>query len=263
MSTWDQIWLWIGTIAMLLGGAAILAIGKRRTAAEEGDTIYHGIVPIIAAFSYFAMASGVGATIIPHGTLVAATSDTTAVAAPLGRLFYYARYVDWLFTTPLLLLSLAYAGMHSGLRRGGLIAGLLLSDVLMIVAAFLFGAIDITWMKWTWFLISCIAFLPIYYVMWGPLLEQSRLETPAAQANYRRNATLLSVLWGLYPLLLALSTDGLGVFGSATGVALIMVLDVTSKVVYGLLATVSMGKIVNNEEAAGLTATKRPVARAA
>ena len=258
----DAVWLWIGTIAMLLGGCAILAIGKRRTGAEEGDTIFHGIVPIIAACSYFAMATGVGATIIPHGTLVTAAGATTAVATPLGRLFYYARYVDWLFTTPLLLLSLCYAGMHSGLRRGSLVAGLLLSDILMIVTAFLFGAIDITWMKWTWFLVSCIAFLPVYYVMWGPLLEQSRLETAPAQANYRRNAMLLSILWALYPVLLALSTDGLGVLGDATGVALIMILDVTSKVVYGLLATISMGKIVDNEEAGGMT-TRRPVARAA
>ena len=255
-------WLWIGTILMLVGGCAILAIGKRRTAAEEGDTIYHGIVPIIAACSYFAMASGVGATIIPHGVLTAATGGGGVAVAPVGRLFYFARYADWLFTTPLLLLSLCYSAMHSGLRRGGLITGLLLSDIMMIVTAFLFGAIDITWMKWTWFLVSCIAFLPIYYVMWGPLREQNRLETAPVQANYVRNAATLSVLWGLYPLLLALSTDGLGVLTDAAGVALIMVLDVTSKVAYGLMATTSMGKIVSDEESAG-AGGKRSYARAA
>lgn len=255
-------WLWIGTILMLVGGCAILAIGKRRTAAEEGDTIYHGIVPIIAACSYFAMASGVGATIIPHGVLAAATGGDGVAVAPVGRLFYFARYADWLFTTPLLLLSLCYSAMHSGLRRGGLVAGLLLSDIMMIVTAFLFGAIDITWMKWTWFLVSCIAFLPIYYVMWGPLREQNRLETAAVQSNYVRNAAALSVLWGLYPLLLALSTDGLGVLTDAAGVALIMVLDVTSKVAYGLMATTSMTRIVSDEESAG-AGGNRSYARAA
>ena len=255
-------WLWIGTALMLVGGCAILGIGKRRTAAEQGDTVYHGIVPIIAACSYFAMASGVGTTIIPHGILAAPAGPGTVAVAPVGRLFYFARYVDWLFTTPLLLLSLSYSAMHSGLRRGGLVAGLLLSDIMMIITAFLFGAIDITWIKWTWFLVSCIAFLPIYYVMWGPLREQNRLETGEVQSSYLRNAGALSVLWFIYPVLLALSTDGLGVLTDAAGVALIMILDVTSKVAYGLMATVSMGKIVSNEGSEGIN-DRRPYARAA
>ena len=255
-------WLWIGTALMLVGGCAILVIGKRRTAAEQGDTIYHGIVPIIAACSYFAMASGVGATIIPHGVLTTPIGGDAVAATPVGRLFYFARYADWLFTTPLLLLSLCYSGMHSGLRRGGLIAGLLLSDIMMIVTAFLFGAIDVTWMKWTWFLVSCIAFLPIYYVLWGPLREQNRLETGEVQSSYLRNAGALSVLWFIYPVLLALSTDGLGVLTDAAGVALIMVLDVTSKVAYGLMATASMGRIVSNEGSQD-SGGRQPYARAA
>ncbi len=250
-------WLWIGTIGMLLGGCAILAIGKRRTAAEQADTIYHGIVPLIAACAYFAMATGVGAVVIPHGAMVLPNGTVTHA----GRLFYFARYVDWLFTTPLLLLSLAYAGMHSGLRRGGLITGLLLADIMMIMTSFFFGAIDIGWMKWTWFAISTAAFLAVYYVIWVPLLEQSRFETSEVQSNYKRDAVLLSVLWFIYPILLALSTDGLGVLDDATGVALIMILDLVSKVAYGLLATISAGRIVTNEQANGTMS--RAYARAA
>jgi bacteriorhodopsin len=227
-------WLWLDTVLMTAGGLAILAIGKRRTKQEEAHTIYHGIVPIIAACSYFAMAVAQGAVVLP-------TADGGS------RLFYFARYIDWTFTTPLLLLSLAGTAMHSGHRRGGLVAGLILSDVMMILTSLFFGASEVIWIKWTWFLISCIAFLGVYYVMWVGLLEENRKETAHVQSDYRRNATILTVLWFAYPVILALSTDGLGSISTEASVALIAIIDLVSKVAYGLLTTAGMTKIVDEE----------------
>ena len=234
-----QFWLWLDTVAMLLGGFAILGVGKRRTGHEQAHTIYHGIVPIIAACSYFAMAVGQGSIILPLGAPEAN-----------GRLFYYARYIDWTFTTPLLLLSLCYTAMHSGLRRGGLVAGLLLADLVMILTALFFGLSEVAWIKWTWFLVSCVAFLAVYYVMWLPLLEETRSEAAAVQSDYRRNAVILSVVWLVYPLILAVSTDGLGIIGTGAGVALIAIIDLIAKVVYGLLTVASMTKLVGEEQGA-------------
>ncbi len=232
-----QFWLWLDTILMLAGGLVILAVGKQRNGHEQSHTIYHGIVPIIAACSYFAMAVGEGSVFLPLGT----TEST-------GRLFYFARYVDWTFTTPLLLLSLASTGMHSGMRRGGMVAGLLLADILMIVTALFFGLASVFWIKWTWFLVSCAAFLGVYYVIWVPLLHENQSEEPKVQSDYRRNAVILSVLWLIYPLILAVSTDGLGLISSALGVALIAIIDLVSKVAYGLLTITSMTKLVSDEQ---------------
>ena len=120
----SQFWLWFDTIAMLVGGLAILFIGKQRNGHEQSHTIYHGIVPIIAACSYLAMAVGQGSVVLLH-----ASAPVGGVVIGGGRLLYFARYIDWAFTTPLLLLALAYNAMHSSLRRGGLVAGLLLSDL--------------------------------------------------------------------------------------------------------------------------------------
>ena len=231
----SQFWLWLDTLAMLAGGAVILAVGKQRTGHEQAHTIYHGIVPIIAACSYLAMAVGQGSVILGHG------------AANPGRLFYFARYIDWAFTTPLLLLALAYSAMESKLRRGGLVAGLLLADVLMIATSFFFGASDVVWVKWTWFAVSCVAFLAVYYVMWGPLLRENASERSAVQSDYRRNAAILSVLWFLYPVILFFSTDGTSLIGDTLGVALIAVLDLVSKVAYGLLTVSSTTKLVDEE----------------
>ena len=137
---------------MLADGCLILGIGKRRTGHEEAHTVIHGIVPIIAACLYFLMAVGQGGIQLP---VLPGSVDT--------RTFYFGRYIDWSFTTPLLLMGLAYTSRPSGLRRGGAILGMLLADVLMIGTAFAFGASVVVWIKWTWFIVSCVAFLGVYY----------------------------------------------------------------------------------------------------
>ncbi len=221
--------LWITTIIMAAGGSLILLIGKRRTPAEEMQTVLHGIVPLIAACSYLAMATGQGLVLLP-------------ASAGTQRIFYYARYVDWTFTTPLLLVSLSLNAMHAGRKQAGAITGIVLADLMMIITAFVFGASETAWVKWTWFIISCAAFLGVYYVIWVSALQANAIERADIRANYRRNASILSVLWLIYPLALAVSPDGLNVISDAAGVLFIAILDVLSKVAYGLLATVSDAK---------------------
>ena len=253
-----QFWLWLDTIAMLAGGMAILLLGKQRNGHEQSHTIYHGIVPIIAACSYLAMAVGQGGVLLLH-----TDPAVGGVVVGGGRLLYFARYIDWLFTTPLLLLALAYSAMHSGLRRGGLVAGLLLSDVMMIVTAFLFAVTDNQPLKWTWFIVSCAAFLAVFYVMWGPMLRENALERPSVQADYRRNAILLSALWTLYPIILFFDSDGADLINPVLGVALIAIIDLVSKVAYGLLAVASTKTLVTEDLGSGAGTTPARVRAAA
>jgi len=235
-----QTWLLVGLAGMALGAVAILGTGGRRTQEEERHVILHGIVPIVAAISYFAMFCGQG---------VMQVSD---VDSPGGvRDFYVARYVDWLFTTPLLLLALSGTAMHSGPRRHGLVFGLVAADVLMITTALFFGLSGTPWIKWTWFAISCGAFLAVYYVIWGPLAEENRRETPSVQAAWRRNAAILSVIWFLYPVVLLLDPEGVRWIGAGLTTALIAVLDLAAKVAYGLLAAATSRKLTD-ETLAGM-----------
>ena len=222
----DQFWLWLGFALMALGAAAILVKGGRKTPEEEMQTILHGTVPIIAACSYFAMAVGQGS--IPLHSTVGGGMDYN---------FYFARYIDWTFTTPLLLASLAMTAMHGKMIRPGLLVGVLIADVLMILTAMFFGLSGTAWIKWTWYLISCGAFVAVYYTIWVGMAAEANLQRDDVRAAFKRDATMLSVLWFIYPLILLVDPEGLAWIGSTLTVALIMVLDVTSKVVYGLLAT--------------------------
>ena len=117
--------LWLTTPVMTAGGLLILLTGKRRTPSEELHTVLHGIVPLIAACSYFAMASGQGAIVLG--------ADAASAGTGAGRIFYFARYIDWTFTTPLLLVTLSMTAMHAGPKRAGAIAGVVLADVMVAV----------------------------------------------------------------------------------------------------------------------------------
>ena len=246
--------LGITTVVMFVGGLLILFTGKRRTPSEELHTVCHGIVPIIAACSYFAMAIGQGSILLPTDTAVATGTAAT-------RIFYYARYVDWSFTTPLLLLTLSMTAMHAGPKRTGAIMGVILADVMMIVTAFAFGASTFAFAKWAWFIISCIAFLGVYYVLWISNMQANAAERDDIRSTYRRNATVLSAVWLLYPVVLAFAPDGLNVMSDGLSVLCIAVLDVVAKVVYGLSAVKSDTQATDLDLAEG--GTTRPPMRAA
>ncbi len=227
-------------IILASGGLLILLAGKHRASSEAMQTMLHGIIPLIAAISYFAMATKQGLVVLPTDTAVATGNGAT-------RLFYYARYTDWAFTTPLLLISLGLSRMYAGLKRSWLLTGAVLADLLMIVTAFNFGASETPGVKWTWFIISCVAFLGVYYVLWVPQLEAVSTEREDVRSGYKRHAAILSVLWFAYPFVLAVAPDGLNVLSDSLSVLAIAVLDILSKVAYRFL-TIAFDKAVTDRD---------------
>ena len=250
----EQSWLWLGFAGMAAGAALIFLIGRSRTPREGIATLLHGVVPVIAACSYFAMAAGQGSIVLPGTT-----------AGTPGYTFYFARYVDWAFTTPILLASLALSAQHAGTRRAWPLVGLLLADVLMIVTALFFGLSTVSWIKWTWFAISCGAFAAVYYVLWLPLRDDAAAQREDVRTAYASNAAILSVIWFLYPVVLLADPEGLNVIGSTTSVAAFAVLDLVAKVGFGLLATVRHGRIAEADRREGAATPDRAprLARAA
>ncbi len=237
--------LWYTTVLMTAGGLLILFVGRRRTPHEFLATVCHGIVPLIAACSYFAMAAGQGAVSIFPADAV------TGAAVGSGRVFYFARYIDWSFTTPILLFTLSMLAMRNGPKLTGAILGVILADVMMIVTAFAFGATEAPAVKWIWFLVSCLAFLGVYYILWIVNMQANASERIDVRQTYRRNAVVLSVLWLAYPVVLAIAPDGLKLIDDASSVLLIAILDVVAKVVYGLMATMSDSTMTERDLADG------------
>ena len=78
-------------------------------------------------------------------------------------------------------------------------------------------------------------------------MQANALERDDVQANYRRNAAILSALWLIYPVILAVAPDGLNWVGDTAGVLGIAVLDVLSKVVYGVMTVASDAKTTERD----------------
>jgi bacteriorhodopsin len=190
-----------------------------------------GVVCLIASLAYLTMATGNG--------WYAKCDD--------GRMFFFARYIDWIITTPLLIHALAHFGNYTD-ENWHFCVG---CDVIMIVAGLIASTIS-GGAKWLFFAISMLAFLPvIYYVCEHKDEIDNRTRNPnhgfvvansAADAvylpyiwffgNYKLIADLTALAWFLYPIvwILAEGTGKLSVSGEAIFYA---ILDVIAKGLFG------------------------------
>lgn len=223
-------WLWLGAIGMLGGSVLLFLSGGKRTQDEEGHTIAHGLVPLFAAIAYFAMANHQG-----------------QVTLSSGREVLYARYIDWSVTTPVLLLGLSMTALHGAHRRAGLVAGLLASDVVMIVTGLFFALSQDPFLKWVWYITSCAAFLAVYYVLFGPMRAEAQMRDEQRRSAYNRNVVILSVLWLLYPIVVIFGPDGLQTWTATFATACITILDLTAKVGYGFISMAGSKKITGSD----------------
>src|SRR4051794_23785399 len=124
--------------------------------------MFHILTAFITTFaflSYFAMATGGGVSY--HKTVVTVKHhknipDTKEI---IYREVYWARYVDWFLTTPLLLLDLA---LLAGLSGANILVAVV-ADLIMISTGLFAAFSKGDGQKWGWYTIACIAYLTIVY----------------------------------------------------------------------------------------------------
>ena len=223
MTDGQETWLWIGFAGMVLGAIAIAGIGRNARGEDKHHFVASFFVCLLAAVSYFAMANGQGIIDVD------------------GRSVYVARYVDWLFTTPLLLLGLMMVGLPQ-LRPGqdsrsriSLLAGVVAADALMIVTGLLAALSSEDAVRYSWYVVSCGAFLAVLGLIYGPVRKIAKAQSGASGALYETLLRMLTVLWFIYPVLWLLGTEGTGTIGLTTEIAVFAIIDLTAKVGFGLL----------------------------
>ncbi len=217
----SNFFLWFTTGGMLLATVLFLYWAASGSPGNYHHYVTSSVITLWAAMMYIVMATGSGASVItePDGT---------------ARIFYYARYVDWTFTTPLLLLGLAWVALGSLGRNPQLVLGLVIADVAMILTGALAGA----WsggFKWFWFVVSSIFFLAVLALIWGPLQTAARSGVSPEASLFYPLAITLTVLWFAYPIVFLIGTEGIGAISIGFEVFLFAVLDILAKIGFGII----------------------------
>ncbi|OCF35806.1 hypothetical protein I317_05211 [Kwoniella heveanensis CBS 569] len=217
--------LWVIWALFTAGLAGVLLMTLRT---EKRNRYFHGVsalVLTIAMVSYLAMAANIGITFVPlpaHGA-----KETLHI---WFRQVFYARYIDWLFTTPLLLLSLASL---AGLSPASTLAVILI-DVFMVVTGLLGSLTPARYAageraRWIFFGVSSFAFL----VLWGILFTNGLKAANNRPRSTKGLFTLLSamtfLLWVAYPIVWGLSEGANRISVNAEIIAY-GVLDVAAKI---------------------------------
>jgi hypothetical protein len=166
----------------------------------QSNRLYHVItttITTIAAISYFMMATGQGIGI--HETKIHehhkhVDQDTETL---IRRQVFWARYVDWTLTTPLLLLDL---GILAGLSGAHILIAVIADIVMVLMGLFAAFGNEHTAQKWGDYTIAIIAFLVVIWhlALNGRNAVQARSQNVAS--FYTAIAVYTLVIWAAYPM---------------------------------------------------------------
>jgi bacteriorhodopsin len=224
----EQIALGIGTLGMALGTIAFIAMGRGETNERKQEFfIITTFIAGIAAVSYFSMFQGFGVIDV----------SVEGVSEPLR--IYWARYADWLFTTPLLLLDL---GLLAGADRNtiatlvGLDVGMIVTGLVGAVATGANSPLSGPATRIAWWGISCGFFIVLLYYLVSTLSTQAAQRSAEVGSLFSTLRNLVIVLWTAYPIVWIIGTEGtLELVGLGVETTLFMILDLSAKVGFGFI----------------------------
>lgn len=216
-----SIWYWTVFSVML---ASTFAYTGMMFTVPKNERLFHYItigIVFTASVAYFSMASDLGVT--PIGIEFVRTGLNNATT----RQIFYARYIDWFITTPLLLLDLL---LLSGLPYATILFTIFMDEVMVVTG--LLGALTASRYKWGYFTIGCFAF---FFVVWQVVFV-ARKSARAIGSDVHRLFVGISLftlgLWTLYPISWGLSEGG-SVISSDGEAYFYGVLDLLAKPVFG------------------------------
>ena len=247
----NETWLWIGFAGMAAGAILIAMIGTTLPAKERHHAIASFFVCLIATAAYFAMATGAGVLESGRGIEV-----------------FFARYVDWAFTTPLLLVGLLMVGLPSlrgggedGRERNALIGGVIAADVFMIVTGFVAALTGDETNRYVWYGLSCLGFLIVLVAVWGPVYTAAKKQGGETKKLWVTLASVLTVLWFIYPIVWVLGTEGQAVIDLKAEITIFAIVDLLAKVGFGLLLVTGVKKVYSKRPARRSSSSRKSTAR--
>ncbi len=210
-----QLWLWIGFIGLTVG-SIIFALKAVAMRGKEGIELplKTFFITLWAAAMYLSMILG----------------ETILRDFNGQREIFVGRYVDWLVTTPLLLLEL---GVIAGLRSQVILTAVG-ADLLMILTG-LIATLERAPNNYLWYIIGTGCFLVILVLLLTEFSFSARRRNGKINKLFQTLRNVLIVLWVCYPIVWIIGTEGFRVIDIGIETALYTILDLSAKVGFGLI----------------------------
>ncbi len=214
--SYETILYTIYVASMAAGALLFLSWMRDPKGVPVWEYIVAAIIPIWSGLAYLAMGLGLG---------------TAEIA---GQTTYWARYADWVVTTPLLLVALWLTATTRGdkSKHVPLLLGLVAADIIMILSG-LVGDLSTGTARFVYFGIGVAALVVLFALVWGPLKRVAE-QDPEIGSIYRKVAAYLGLFWIGYPLTWILGPSGLGIVGQDVDTALFILLPIFSKVGFSI-----------------------------
>lgn len=228
-TTIGTVFFWIGAGAMAVVALIALILTLRRDPAKR---IFHYITIVyltIAMLAYYCMARQQGS--------VAIWDDATASNNSPYRVFYYARYVEWFLTLPLIILNLA---LLAGTTFATWLALAIAADIMVVSG--LLGLLSSTGTKWGYFAFSLCCFIPIEIAFVTILRKSAREKSPEAEKTYNVLMALSFITWLVYPVIWVIG-EAVHVISVDADIIIHTIADIFSKCIFAFVLLFSTSAI--------------------
>jgi len=193
-------------------------------------------VTTIGAISYLILALG-------HGSITAAYHSV-----------YYVRYLDWVLTTPILLVALLLVvipkptDFRKKSQDNKLIGSVVLADVLMVITLFLASVSFSVAIKRLWFSLSCLSFVWIIWILFGTVRQMATVKGVVVDRVYSKLLIFLSLAMICYPVIWLFGTTATSDLSHYSENILYLILDLLTQVGFWIYAISLLSNVKVKEE---------------
>jgi len=198
ITTHGSDWYWAVTAIM---GATTIAIVAHSFTKARSDRVFHYIcagLNMVAFIAYFTMASNLG-----WASIFVEFMRSSHLVRGTTREIFYVRYIDWVITTPLLLLDIL---LTAGLPWPTILVTILLDEVMIITG--LVGALVKSRYKWGYFAFGCMALIGVAWHIAVIGRRHANFLGKDIGRVYLMTSVWTMALWFIYPIAWGLSEGG-------------------------------------------------------
>lgn len=214
---------------MLLSASGWAAVGAVALALGTIPSVYYAIRDAQNRKYYAVLAAITGIASVAY----AFTSTGIGTISVDGATFYTSRYVDWLLTTPLLILYLTML-CKPGKQLYALLLGIDVALIgLGIAAIFTQGILSLTL-----FGLGSVAYAGLAYLLVAELPTRASFASDRVGIVFAKLRNVTVVLWTLYPVVWLLAPVGFGLLQPGVEMMVVVYLDIITKVGFAILALI-------------------------